>query len=138
MQFSLNKLHFPDEKSANFSPAPSAPAKFIAKFSLAARLRRPDPTFGGLRPPKVGVPPHPRGKKFGRRHEKIAQNRVFTVVVVTMDVPTTFRPLVHFPFLLRAGGGVGQQGFGPKEGGGFGQQDFLALCSRKTAPKAPF
>ena len=30
MQFSINKLHFPDEKSANFSPAPSAPAKFFA------------------------------------------------------------------------------------------------------------
>ena len=30
MQFSLNKLHFPDEKSASFSPAPSAPAKFFA------------------------------------------------------------------------------------------------------------
>ena len=33
MQFSLNKLHFPEEKSANFLPAPSAPAKFFAKFS---------------------------------------------------------------------------------------------------------
>ena len=30
MQFSLNKLHFPDEKSASFSPAPSAPAKIFA------------------------------------------------------------------------------------------------------------
>ena len=30
MQFSLNKLHFPNEKNANFSPAPSAPATFFA------------------------------------------------------------------------------------------------------------
>ena len=36
MQFSLNKLHFPDEKSANFPPAPSAPAKVP-----------PQPRFGG-------------------------------------------------------------------------------------------
>ena len=38
MQFSLNKLHFPDEKSASFSPAPSAPAKIFAP---------PQPDFGG-------------------------------------------------------------------------------------------
>merc|ERR1712240_785817 len=38
MPFPLNKLHFPDEKSASFSPAPSAPAKNF----------RPPPTrFGG-------------------------------------------------------------------------------------------
>ena len=44
MQFSLIKLHFSDEKSANFSPAPSA--------------RRP-PLLGAFGPPKVGVPPSP-------------------------------------------------------------------------------
>ena len=36
----------------------------------------------GTNPPKVGVPPtHHRGKKIGRRHQKIAENRVFTVLV---------------------------------------------------------
>ena len=36
----------------------------IVYFSQAARLRRADPTFGGLRPPKVGVPPPPSRKKI--------------------------------------------------------------------------
>ena len=30
MQFSVDKLSFPDEKSANFSTAPKAPTKFFA------------------------------------------------------------------------------------------------------------
>ena len=31
MHFSLNKLHFPNEKSTNFSPAPLAPTKFFTQ-----------------------------------------------------------------------------------------------------------
>ena len=45
MQFSLNKLHFPDEKSASFSPAPSAPAKIFAP-----------PTKRGLGPKSLAAP----------------------------------------------------------------------------------
>ena len=65
MQFSLNKLHFPDEKSANFSPH----LRRRLNFSQAARLRRADPTFGSLRTPKVGAP-SPTGKNLGDDTEK--------------------------------------------------------------------
>ena len=37
-----------------------------------------NPTFGGLRPPKVGGPPNPRGKKFVSRHAKIFENAVIS------------------------------------------------------------
>ena len=57
----------------NFSQNFRKPRAFGARTQL----------LGAFGPQKWEYPPHPRGKKFGRRHEKIAQNRVFTVVVVT-------------------------------------------------------
>ena len=76
MQFSLNKLHFPDEKSASFSPAPSAPAKFSPPNPISVgggqngRFRRWWGA-GPLRPPpnvrpwsttkREGIPKHLEG-----------------------------------------------------------------------------
>ena len=67
MQFSLNKLHFPDEKSANFSPAPSAPAKFVAKLFVCRAPSARGPNFWGPSVLKSGSAPPPTlaEKKLG-------------------------------------------------------------------------
>ena len=44
MLFSLNKIHFPDEKSTNFSPAP---AKFVAQPDLVVVLGGGAKNFAG-------------------------------------------------------------------------------------------
>ena len=61
--------------------------EFFKKFQIFEIFRKPrafgarNTTFGGLRPPKVGGPPHPRGKKFGGRHTEIAELKPSTVVI---------------------------------------------------------
>ena len=42
------------------------------------------PLLGAFGPQKWEHPTQPREKKFGRRHRKIAENRVFTVLVITV------------------------------------------------------
>ena len=54
--------------------------KFSKFFVNREPSARGNPLLGPSAP-KSGSTPHPRGKKFGRRHRKIAENRVFTVLM---------------------------------------------------------
>ena len=82
IQFSLNKLHFQLKK---LKKGPTFHRRLRRRQNFSQNFRKPrafgarTPLLGAFGPQKWEYPP-PSRKKIGRRHEKIAQNRVFTVV----------------------------------------------------------
>ena len=60
--------------------------KFSKFFVNRTPSARGTTLLGAFGPQKWEHPPQPREKKFGRRHRKIAENRVFTVLLKIIKV----------------------------------------------------
>ena len=116
MQFSLNKLHFPDEKSASFSPAPSAPAKFSPPNPISVGGKMADFGDGGGQAPYAPPMSAPGG--------------MFTFLFCWKEEGVRIAG-------FWAPGGVRIARFWP-ESRGVRAERFSGAKRPKTAPKAPF